>query len=431
MTFLRSYLGARWRFRRLRGDAVQRYQDERAREIVAFAMAHSPFYRAHFAGHDPREWQSLPTIDKAAMMRNFDTFNTRGVSLDEAMAVALRAERDRDFSPTIRELTVGLSSGTSGHRGLFLVDRSEQLMWAGTMFARALPRLRMRGLRLAFFLRSNSNLYQTLGRWIDFRYFDLMTPIDVAVAELNAFQPHLLVAPPSLLAMLTNARIRPERVISVAEVLEPQDEVRLRKAFGADVHQVYQCTEGLLAVSCARGSLHVQEDLVAIQFERAGDDSQPLTPIVTDLRRRVQPILRYRLNDAVTLSPDPCPCGSAFRVIERIEGRCDDICYFVRPDGALRAFFPDALRRMVLLSDPRIEDYRIVQDAPGELRVQLAVEGGFEEVALSLHDSIARSIASYGCLVPSLEIVRGIPDRAPSEKRRRVFGPRRPQSPLL
>ncbi len=173
-------------------------------------------------------------------------------------------------------------------------------------------------------------------------------------------------------------RIRPERLVSVAEVLEPQDEVRLRQAFGADVHQVYQCTEGLLAVSCARGSLHVQEDIVAIQFERAGDDSQPLTPIVTDLRRRVQPILRYRLNDAVTLSPDPCTCGSAFRVIERIEGRCDDLCYFVRHDGAPRAFFPDALRRMVLLSDPRIEDYRIVQDAPGELRVQLVVEGGFE-----------------------------------------------------
>lgn len=423
MTFLRSYLGARWRFRHLRGDALQRYQDARAREIVAFAIAHSPFYRAHFAGHDPHEWQSLPTTDRAAMMHNFDTFNTRGVSLDEAMAVALRAERDRDFSPVIRELTVGLSSGTSGHRGLFLVDRREQRMWAGTMFARALPRLGTRGLRLAFFLRSNSNLYQTLGHWIDFRYFDLMTPIETAVAELNAFQPHLLVAPPSMLAMLTNARIRPERVISVAEVLEPQDEASLRRAFGVDVHQVYQCTEGLLAVSCPRGSLHVQEDIVAIQFERAGDDSQPLTPIVTDLRRRVQPILRYRLNDAVTLSPDPCTCGSAFRVIERIEGRCDDLCYFVRHDGTLRAFFPDALRRMVLLSDPRIEDYRVVQDAPGELRVELVVEGGFEEVARSVRESIASSIAGYGCLMPSLAIVRGIPARAPGEKRRRVFGP--------
>ncbi|HWW60128.1 MAG TPA: F390 synthetase-related protein, partial [Thermoanaerobaculia bacterium] len=334
---------------------------------------------------------------------NFDTFNTRGVSFDDAMRVAMRADR-----ATIDGITVGLSSGTSGRRGIFLVDRREQMIWAATIISRALPRLR-RGLRVAFFLRSNSNLYQTLNRWVDFRYFDLVSP-----ANLDDFQPHILVAPPSMLAKLTRARIRPERVISVAEVLEPQDETRLRDAFGVPVHQVYQCTEGLLAVSCAHNSLHIQEDLVALQFERAGEDEQPLTPIVTDLWRRTQPIIRYRLNDAVTLSPHACSCGSAFRVIERIEGRCDDACHFVKSDGTLRAFFPDALRRMVLVAG--VDDYRIVQDAPGQLSIQAT--GDFSESALRA--SVAEGLSRDGCAMPELQIARGVPPVPPGEKRRRV-----------
>ena len=401
IAFLRTLFCARRRFLHLRGERLQRYQNERMEKIVAYAIRHSPFYRAHLTSRDS-------TIDKSAMMRNFDTFNTRGVSFEAAMAVALRAESDRNFAPTIRGLTVGLSSGTSGHRGLFLVDRREQMIWAATIVSRALPRLR-RGLRVAFFLRSNSNLYQTLSRWVDFRYFDLASP-----PKLDDFQPHIVVAPPSMLERLASTGIRPERVISVAEVLEPQDEVRLREAFGVPVHQVYQCTEGLIAVSCAQGSLHIQEDVVAVQFERAGDGEQPLTPIVTDLWRRVQPIIRYRLNDAVTLSPNECSCGSAFRVIERIEGRCDDACHFIQHDGTLRAFFPDALRRMVLVAG--VEDYRIVQHAPGELRVH--IQGDFREDALRA--SIAEAMARHGCEMPELRIERGVPPTPPGEKRRRV-----------
>ncbi len=434
---LRSYLGARRRFQSLRGVALEAYQDERARAIVAFAVRHSSFYRTLYAGHDLAAWQSLPTIDKAAMMAGFDTFNTTGVRLDDAMAVALRAERERNFSPTVNGVTVGLSSGTSGHRGLFLVSSAEQLVWAGVVLARGLPRLRWRGYRLAFFLRSNSNLYESLGRWIDFRYFDLMTPIAEAVVALNGYRPDLVVGPPSLLSMLAGARtrgelrIQPERLVSVAEVLEPQDEARIREAFGVPVRQVYQCTEGLLAISCSRGSLHVQEDFVALQLEpvvgqegmeASGESEQRVTPIVTDLWRRTQPIIRYRLNDVLTMATEPCSCGSAFRVISRIEGRCDDICYFPQSDGTLRPFFPDTLRRMVLLSHPDIEDYQVFQEGPGRLRVHLQVRAGddFSEIAASLRATVEESISRYDCQLSELQIERGLEAVRPNEKRRRV-----------
>src|SRR5262245_45245697 len=110
------FLQARRRFHRLRGEALTRYQHQAALRAVNFAVHHAPFYRRHFSNHRLNDWQRLPTVDKALMMANFDTFNTCGVSREDALVTALAAERDGNHRPLIRGLTVGLSSGTSGHR---------------------------------------------------------------------------------------------------------------------------------------------------------------------------------------------------------------------------------------------------------------------------------------------------------------------------
>ena len=62
---------------------------------------------------------ALPIIDKEVMMEHFDTLNTVHISKEEAFHIAFEAEKRRNFSPTIRNITVGLSSGTSGNRGVF------------------------------------------------------------------------------------------------------------------------------------------------------------------------------------------------------------------------------------------------------------------------------------------------------------------------
>ena len=425
------FLHARWRWHRLRGEALEHYQDRRAQQMIAYTLQHSPFYRTHWAGHNPRDWHTLPTVDKQLMMEHFDTFTTCGITKDAAMEVALKAERSRDFSPSLNGLTVGLSSGTSGHRGLFLASPQEQAAWAGTILARTLHHLPRQRLRVAFFLRSNSNLYEQVGKGpIQFRYFDLMLPLSEAVTALNDFQPHIVIGPPSLLGLLADEQsgghlhIHPERMISVAEVLEAHDQARLQEIFNAVVHQIYQCTEGLLAVSCARGSLHIQEDIVALQFEPlpGGYNGERVMPIVTDLWRRTQPIIRYRLNDILQLDSVPCGCRSAFRVIRSIEGRCDDICYFESLTGGTRPFFPDTIRRMILLASPDITDYQVTQERRGELRIHLAVmpTASFSSVVQSVQSSVATTMAQYDCRPATVTIEQGLSAPAPGVKRRRV-----------
>jgi phenylacetate-CoA ligase len=428
---------ARWRWRYLRGARLRRWQDRRARQVVTYAQQRSPFYRWHWAGHNTLGWRTLPTVNKRLMMDNFGRFNTRGVGKDEAMSVALRAETTRDFSPTVRGLTVGLSSGTSGHRGIFLANGLEQAAWAGTVLARTLHRLGPRRLRVAFFLRSNSNLYEKVGGLlVQFRFFDLMLPLDEAVSALNDYDPHIIVGPPSLLGLLAGEhgarrlRIDPERLVSVAEVLEPQDRDYIESVFRAPVHQIYQCTEGLIAVSCERGSLHVQEDIVALQLEPLPGDGERATPIVTDLWRKTQPIIRYRLNDVLKMQGERCPCGSPYRVIQSIEGRCDDICHFLT-EASTRPFFPDTIRRMVLLASSEITGYLALQERPGHLRIHLEIPPAscFDKVANDVRESVNATVAQYNCLPAEVEIQHGLPLTSPGAKRRRVVNLQTTQRP--
>jgi putative adenylate-forming enzyme len=428
---LSHFISARYRWHTLRAHTLTQFQDKRARAIVAYANNHSSFYRDHWSGHDLRDWRTLPTIDKQIMMENFDRFNTCAISREEAMQVALQAERERDFRSQIRGITIGLSSGTSGHRGLFLANQWEQAAWAGTILARMLHTIPRSPLRVAFFLRSNSNLYEQIGKGpIQFRYFDLMSPLPAAIVELNNFQPHILVGPPSLLHLLADAEqddqltIQPDRLVSVAEVLEEQDQLYLHNTFSAPVHQVYQCTEGWIAASCAHGALHIQEDIVALQFEPiSANDPTRVSPIVTDLWRKTQPIIRYRLNDILQLDDKSCPCGSPFRVIRAIEGRCDDLYHFKTTSGELRPFFPDTIRRMILLADPAILDYRVTQDTPDLLCISIAhvPTTPFEQVAQSIHISANAVLAQYDCPPIKLTITPGLPTQSAGTKLRRII----------
>lgn len=428
LALLDSYFRSRRDFQRLRGSRLKAYQDQRARAVVAHAVARAPFYAQHYRQADLADWRTLPSVDKQLMMANFAAFNTHGIGLSEAMEVALSAERCRDFRPTVRGLTVGLSSGTSGHRSLFLADRNEQARWVGVVLARLLPPFRLRGYTVTLFSQSGSNLYEDLrGRWIRFCHHDLATAIDAAVHCLNAEQPDLLCGPPSYLEMLAirqtagELRISPRKIVSVAEVLEPQVARALAESFGCPVFQIYQCTEGLIGISCPHGQLHLQEDIMASQFEPLGTTADaPATPVITDLWHRTLPIIRYRLNDVVTLSSEDCTCGSAFQVIENVGGRCDDVCEFLDANGSLKPIFPATLRRLILLADEAISDYEALQQHPSQLHVRVTVADGADPARLaeSVENILMAGLREQGVVAPTIEVETGIIGPVEGKRRR-------------
>ena len=413
LSLLSTYLQVRRRHFASR-DALLRWQDTQVQAFLRRILPRSPLTARRFAGRDLADWGSLPVMDKAQMMAEFDDLNTVGLRRDEAMTAALRAESTRDFAPTLNGVTVGLSSGTSGARGLFLVSEAERQQWAGAVLARVLPASLLAPQRVAFFLRANSNLYTSVrSRWIRFEYFDLLDPLEQHLARLAELQPTILAAPPSMLRWLADAggsprwRSRLVKLISVAEVLDPLDEAFIARRFGQPVHQVYQATEGFLGATCRNGTLHLNEDLLAVQRDPLDRDGRKFAPIITDFHRHSQPIVRYRLDDILTERAEPCPCGSVRLALESIEGRCDDLFYF--PGLGARAgqqvmVFPDYIRRALIASSPELESYVVVQRAAGRVAVAFsAPEAARRRVEAAITAGVRQLCERLSCQPPQLE----------------------------
>lgn len=370
-----SFARTRWLQRFRTRARVESTQQRRVTRHMNKLATTSPYVREVLeqAGGD---FHKIPLMDKTIMMERFDDLNTVGINRDEALDVAIAAERNRDFSTELHGCSVGLSSGTSGHRGLFVVSPQERAQWAGTILARSLPPGKLRGHRIALFLRADNDLYQTIGsRAVTFEYFDVYAPMAKNLDRLAEYQPTILVAPPSVLRDIAHAQdeghltVTPQKVMSVAEVLERTDEQFLTQTFHVPIiHQIYQATEGFLAHTCEQGTLHLNEDTVLV--EREVVEGRRFIPIITDFRRTTQPILRYRLNDILLEREAPCPCGSVLTAIERIEGRESDTFLIPTTSGTLQPVYGDMVSRSMLYATG-FSDYRIVQTNPAEFTIYL------------------------------------------------------------
>lgn len=310
--------------------------------------------------------QDFPIINKSILMSEFDKINTVGIKKTDAFRLAEQAELTRDFSPMLAGITIGLSSGTSGNRGIFIASENERALWVAVVLDRVIG-FSLKKRSVAFFMRANSNLYDSVkSNLLDFQFYDILKPISEHINNLNFHSPTILVAQPSVLnelALLKESgklNIHPKKIISIAEVLYPEDKNRLEKTFGQIIHQVYQCTEGLLAVSCRFGTLHFNEDFIKIEKKYIDTDHKRFHPVITDLLRISQPIIRYELNDIIH-EKNSCPCGSKNIAIEMIEGRSDDILEFINSSGANVIIYPDFIRRAIIMSDESIYDYSMVQ----------------------------------------------------------------------
>jgi len=402
-----QYASAR-RLRRFRSRAdVVKHQQKQWRHLADHVLTKSPLY----APYGRRQFHDYPLIDKQQWMKHFNDINTLHVVLEDAMRVAEEAERTRDFNPMLKGTAVGMSTGTSGARGIFLASRSERLRWAGTLLSKLLPAGIFAPARIALLLRAGSNLYETLsgGVRLRFQHFDLAMPFDQVIARLDHFQPTILVGPPSVIALVAAAvksgqiNICPTRIIAVAEVLDPLDAARVTDTFRVPIEQIYQATEGFLGHTCAQGVIHLNEDCLIVERDWIDRATRRFAPIITDLYRSTQPVIRYRLNDILVEREQACPCGSPFIALERIEGREDDIVWLPKFAGTgVVPMFPDVLSRALLNAIPSADQYQIEQCGPATLRI-----GVSPTLTSTQQDNVREALVEctrrIGAAVPQIE----------------------------
>lgn len=420
---LLQLLWSYWQTKRLSFQsrpALEAYQHKKWQQFSQRTLAKSPYFKP-YVGQDLADY---PLMNKSVMLDNFDAMNTANLRLQDAFDVAMRAEKERDFAPTLQDFSVGLSSGTSAQRGVFVVSEAEQARWAGVILAKLLPQGLLSGERVALVLRANNNLYETIdNRFIAFQFFDLLQTFDDILLQLQAYQPSIIVAPAQVLRALALAQqsgecdLQPKRVISAAEVLNERDAALITAVFG-NVHQVYQATEGFLAVTCAHGRLHLNESLLMVEPEWL--DETRFVPIITDFSRTTQPIVRYRLDDILHNDPRPCPCGQVTRVISQIEGRLNDVLALPKVGGGVVHIFADALERILAQNLPVTGDYQLTQTGTHQvfLSAQVLDMQALQALQAALNAFLQQQNVDVGVLQWQLSLT--LPEVPMSQKRRRI-----------
>ncbi|WP_233160153.1 phenylacetate--CoA ligase family protein [Pseudonocardia sp. MH-G8] len=396
-----------------------------------YARIRSPLYRQLYAGlperiEDPR---LLPVTRKAALMDRFDDWVTDPVvTVQRVQAfVADPALIGKSFRGAQTDYAVSTTSGTTGTRGVFLLD-TRALEVAGVAMARwlssllrpatlprVLPRVIAHRGRVALVVATGGHFASATaaarvgadsgGRT---RSFPVATPLPELVAQLNAFQPAVLAPYATTAALLATEqqagrlRISPALVALAAEGLPEGEPARIAAAFGAPVGNSYAATEcPFLSYGCREGWLHVNADWVILepvdaQHRPTPPGEQSHTVLITNLANRVQPILRYDLGDSVLQRSDPCPCGNPLPAI-RVQGRAADLLTFPTPSGGTVTLTPLSLTTR-LDKLPGVALFQIVQIVPTELTVRLQPAVGVDpdRTWTRVHRELTDLLADHG-----------------------------------
>jgi putative adenylate-forming enzyme len=417
--FLIFYFLCKSRFRNFNESDIKKYQNKRIKMIAEYAIGHSKFYREYYSGLNLNDFASLPTINKKIMMDNLTDFNTVGLSKDEILNFCLKVEKTRNFSKRLKGLNIGMSSGTSGNKGVEIVTPREENYMKAALFARFdFPKNEK--INLAFILRVSSPAFNLDKLGHRLTYISQLNSIDEIDKQLEKIYPNVISAPPSMLKLIAaeveNGRlsVNPKRLISYSEILYPDVKDYLIKVFKCPVHQIYKCTEGPIAISCKYGQLHINEDLVLVEtLNNDGTITSPGQPcqklIITDLHKKSLPIIRYALNDIITISPDMCKCGSCFRVIENIQGRSDDLFWAknIKTDE-WQYIFPDYISRAIISASDDIDEYQAIQSTPDDVLVRILLRNGADRDKFNIQavmENISNVFSDYNCRLPKISIV--------------------------
>jgi putative adenylate-forming enzyme len=321
------------------------YQARALAVVRAHAAATSPFYRELHRGLDEAPLEALPTVTKAQLMDRFDDVVTdREVHLRDVEAFLAHARTTDLFRNRYR---VAATGGTTGRRGIFLADPvewqtvlasySRAYDWAGVA-AGLTKRLRMAVVSSLNPSHQSSIVGATVASpFVPTLRLDAAQPLADIVSELNRFRPEALVGYASILRTLAEQQragrlsIQPAGVFSASEVLTSEARERIRTAFSVAPTNVYAATEPAgIASECRLGRMHRYEDLVIAEIVDA--DNRPVRDgeygaklLVTVLRSRTQPLIRYELSDRVQRRDGGCSEGLPFGLVGGIEGREEEV----------------------------------------------------------------------------------------------------------
>jgi phenylacetate-coenzyme A ligase PaaK-like adenylate-forming protein len=333
------------------------------------------------------------------------------------------------------------SGGSSGQRGLFVLDVPGAVQFFGSLTRGLVARLEAMGgappggLPVAM-VAAGSPVHATGvaaplcegDSALPFRFLGVPVtqPLPEIVARLNALQPPALHGYPSVLARLAGERqagrlrIQPMIITSTSETCTPELRATISEGFGAPLIDSFGSSEGLVGASAP------EEDVITFAedgciVELVDEEHRPVLPgtpcaavLVTNLSNRVQPLIRYELTDVFVQQPSAAGHG---HLRARVQGRSDDDFRY----GAVTIH--PLVVRSVMVRSPDVLEYQVRQTPTG-IDVSVVAERTFD--VESLQGRLGAALSGAGLTHPGVAVHRvSNLARDPSTGKLRRFVPRR------
>ena len=394
-------------------------QQQRLRELVAYAREHSPWLAKHYANL-PENFTltDLPIVQKKDMLENYDDYVTdRNIHIQDVLKYVERPADDTSLF--LGQYTALKTSGSTGNPLPMVRDDYHNKIHGQMMAQRLMGGIPPEVLSLKHhryasvihlangassyndFLRTKAAFPEVAHNLIGLSCLDSVNHL---VEQLNEFQPTSLTGYPSMLVPLAveqmkgNLKLDVKMVCTSAEMLTEKDYQVVREAFHCPVLNNYCMTEGG-EIAMTRGSshLHINEDWVIVEpvdkdMNLLGEsDEWSAGLLITDLTNFVQPIIRYYVSDVVRISRKPVddcnlPCLE-------INGRMlDNYTICGKTFGIVG---------LVTESEvwPHLVKYQFVQTADDTIQVRglCSADSNPEEVLDGLSKHLKQFLAQHGC----------------------------------
>ncbi|HKA36415.1 MAG TPA: hypothetical protein VKH43_06310 [Thermoanaerobaculia bacterium] len=356
--------------------------DEKLAQLLGRAASAVPYYRAWWKrmrpggkGPSPEILENWPVLRKEAVRENPLAFLAEDRD-------AGRMFRNRTLGTTGRPLSIYSTRATLvRHYALFEarvrrwhgVSRAEP--WAILGGHLVVPRSRKAP---PFWVRN-----KPLNQLALSSYHVSASAAPAYAAELARYAPSHLVTLPSSGALLAAECLEagiplPKlAVFSASEVLLDSQRAVLARAFGCAARNTYGMVEMAAAASeCAEGSLHAWPDEGLVEILEDDTDAALLPGksgrlIATGLLNEDMPLIRYDTGDRATLSESPCRCGRRLPVLERVEGRSQDLV--VTRDGRRIWYWSPVFYGLPVVQG------QIFQESLDSIRARVVTSGPFGE----------------------------------------------------
>lgn len=322
--------------------SLEARQRKRFRQLVRYAVVHSPYYRElvkkHHIDIEACRPQDFPVLTRKEVMDHFDEIVTDYRITKNALYEFLNRSKNPGELFLNRYYVVH-TSGSSGEPGFFVFSKNEwisgmsRLVQAsgGIKFGQKLAYVAAIGGHFAGVSMAKTSLQLPL-LYQESRFYDIQGSMTKIIEDLNEFQPTTLTGYPTALKHLAIAQqkkelhIQPTFLKSGGEPVAPADQDLIETAFKAALMNIYASTEFLLmgvGLPGHKGMVLHEDDLI---FEIHPDHT-----CVTGLYNKTLPLVRYKMNDI--LIPKASSSSYPYQEIEELIGRVELAPIFVNRHG--------------------------------------------------------------------------------------------------